>query len=88
MAFDPITYVLAKNGVASATADWLADNLEAPNDPVIDSSLTVQGAAADAKKTGDAISTINAHLTSLDERVTALEAGEETEVEVFDATEF
>jgi hypothetical protein len=30
----------------------------------------------------------NGRLRTLDERVTALEAGEESEVEVFDATEF
>lgn len=55
---------------------------------VIDNTLTVPGDAADAKATGDAISEVNGRLQELDERVAALEAGGESEVEVFDATEF
>ena len=39
---------------AGAVADWLEENLT-PTTPPIDATLTVSGAAADAKKTGDAI---------------------------------
>lgn len=56
--------------------------------PAVDSTLSTQGAAADAKAAGDELTEINGRLQQLDERVAALEAGEESEVEVFDATEF
>lgn len=39
---------------AGAVADWLKENLT-PTTPPIDATLTVSGAAADAKKTGDAV---------------------------------
>lgn len=40
--------------IAAAVAQWLADNI-GPTTPAIDASLTVAGAGADAKATGDAI---------------------------------
>ena len=40
--------------IAEGVADWMDENLT-PTTPVVDASLTVQGAAADAKKTGDEI---------------------------------
>lgn len=40
--------------IAQGVSDWMDDNL-APEEWVIDSSLSVSGAAADAKATGDAI---------------------------------
>ena len=39
---------------AGAVADWLRENLT-PTTPPVDDTLTIQGAAADAKETGDAI---------------------------------
>ena len=39
---------------AGAVADWLKDNIT-PTTPAVDASLTISGAAADAKKTGDAV---------------------------------
>ena len=50
---------------------WLAENIH--DGAVVDSSLTVEGAAADAKKTGDELSTIKEDFTALVARVTALE---------------
>lgn len=41
--------------VAGLVSDWLADNITQPTTPAIDASLTVSGAAADAKAAGDAI---------------------------------
>lgn len=41
--------------IAEGVATWMDENLT-PTTPVVDASLTVQGAAADAKKTGDEIS--------------------------------
>lgn len=44
----------AKDGLPAAVADWLHDNLE-PTEPPVDASLTISGAAADAKVTGDKV---------------------------------
>ena len=41
--------------VPPAVANWLADHITQPTGVVIDDSLTVSGACADAKATGDAI---------------------------------
>lgn len=41
--------------VATATAAWLADHITQPTTPAIDTSLSVAGAAADAKAVGDEI---------------------------------
>lgn len=39
--------------IAAAVAAWLADHITQPTTPALDSSLTVAGAAADAKAAGD-----------------------------------
>lgn len=49
--------------IASAVSTWMDDNLT-PTTPVVDQSLTVQGAAADAKKTGDEISALKSAIES------------------------
>lgn len=52
--------------IATATAEWLAEHIT-PTTPAIDSSLSVAGAGADAKATGDAIavkSVINGNITA------------------------
>jgi len=46
---------------AGVVADWLEENLQ-PTTPPVDSTLTVSGAAADAKVTGDKISALNSAL--------------------------
>lgn len=43
--------------IPPAVTDWLDDNIT-PTSPPIDSTLTVSGAAADAKKTGDEITNL------------------------------
>lgn len=45
--------------IAKETAAWLAEHITTPETVVIDSSLTVEGAAADAKATGAAITKTN-----------------------------
>lgn len=52
--------------VAEAVTDWLDENItEIPETaPIVDSSLTVQGAAADAKKTGDEISDLKSAINN------------------------
>lgn len=47
--------------IAEGVGTWMDDNLE-PGEWVIDSSLTVQGAAADAKKVGDEISDLKSQI--------------------------
>lgn len=44
------------DGAAQGVTDWLEENITQPTNPVIDASLSVSGAAADAKATGDEIS--------------------------------
>lgn len=60
--FDPVTYVLAKKTASNvadeaktAAIEWLEENIS-EGGSVVDKSLSVDGAAADAKATGDAIS--------------------------------
>lgn len=53
--------------IAQGVSDWMDEHL-APGEWVIDDTLTVQGAAADAKKTGDEI----AYLKSAIEQVSSL----------------
>lgn len=46
--------------ISQTTADWLAHNITVTTgETVIDSSLTIAGAAADAKATGDYLNTLN-----------------------------
>jgi len=48
--------------VGGLVTTWLNENIE-PTTPPIDSSLTVQGAAADAKKTGDELRELASEIT-------------------------
>lgn len=50
--------------IAAVTA-WLADNITQPTTPAIDTSLTIAGAAADAKATGDVDAEMKADLRTL-----------------------
>ena len=49
--------------IAQGVSDWMDDNLT-PTTPVVDSSLTVSGAAADAKKVGDEIGDLKSAIES------------------------
>lgn len=44
--------------IAETVSDWLDEHITNPTNPAIDTSLSVAGAAADAKATGDAIAAI------------------------------
>lgn len=48
--------------IAQDVSDWLENNLT-PTSPPVDDTLTIQGAAADAKKTGDEISDLKTEKT-------------------------
>lgn len=47
-------------------SDWLDDNITNPSNPPIDTSLTVAGAAADAKVTGDEITDLKSAISTDD----------------------
>lgn len=53
--------------ISSSVTTWLDENITQPVGVVIDSSLTVAGACADAKKTGDEIRAIKTNLSALNE---------------------
>ena len=55
-------------------ADWLDDNITNPSSPPIDTSLTVAGAAADAKKTGDEITDLKSAIQLTSESVYTVNA--------------
>ena len=49
------------DGTVTAVEDWLDENIT-PTTPAVDASLSVQGAAADAKKTGDEIADLKSEI--------------------------
>ena len=57
----------AAQAAADVVEDWLEDNVDPSTGYVIDSSLTVTGAAADAKKTGDEISDLKSAFNVIDD---------------------
>ena len=48
--------------IAEGVSDWMDEHLT-PTTPVVDDTLTVQGAAADAKKTGDEIADLKSSIS-------------------------
>jgi len=54
--------------IAQGVGDWMDENLT-PTTPVVDQSLTVQGAAADSKKVGDELNDLKSHLTDVTEPI-------------------
>ena len=55
--------------VANAVTDWLDDNIPTGQTVVVDQSLTVSGAAADAKKTGDQLSDLKSAIDVEDQKI-------------------
>ena len=70
---DIISYALSKKGMQQSVSDYLDEHLANPTNPPIDTSLTIAGAAADSKATGDKIGTVMSGLSALIARVEALE---------------
>lgn len=64
--------------VASAVSAWADENITVETGVVIDQSLSVQGAAADAKKTGDEISDLKSQITQLEAIPTAVKRAMDT----------
>lgn len=54
--------------VATAVSDWLDENIT-PTTPAVDATLTITGAAADAKKTGDEISELKSQISDIEEQI-------------------
>ena len=53
MAKDGTLLTIMNPAISSETAKWLSTNITNPSNPPIDKSLTVEGAAADARACGD-----------------------------------
>lgn len=66
---DLVTYALSKKGMSSAVSDYLDEHLTNPTNPPIDTSLTIAGAAADSKETGDKITQLKEDLTQIEDDV-------------------
>ena len=55
---------LVEEGIPDEVSDWLTENVDPVGSAVVvDSSLTISGAAADAKVTGDELADLKTHLT-------------------------
>lgn len=91
---DIISYALAKNGTSKAVTDYLDEHLTNPTNPPIDTSLSISGAAADAKKTGDELSDLKEGLNSIEgtlsdnkEELSDLYGTKTTYINAFNSTE-
>lgn len=58
MAREGTLLTIIKPTISNETTKWLAANMTNPTSPVVDKSLTVQGAAADASMTGSLLSSL------------------------------
>lgn len=54
--------------IAEGVADWMDENLT-PTSPVVDASLTVQGAAADSAKVGQELSDLKSQIQTIEEEI-------------------
>ena len=55
--------------IEQIVTDWLEENIHDGSAAVVDSSLTIAGAAADAKKTGDELSSVKENLSIFQNRL-------------------
>lgn len=62
---DIISYALSKGNTQKAVTDYLDEHLTNPTNPPIDTSLSIAGAAADSKKTGDEIGALKEELSEV-----------------------
>lgn len=62
---DIISYALSKGNTQKAVTDYLDEHLTNPTNPPIDTSLSIAGAAADSKATGDQIGALKEDFTQI-----------------------
>lgn len=62
---DIISYALGKKGMQQSVSDYLDEHLTNPTNPPIDTSLTIAGAAADSKETGNRITDLKEDLSDI-----------------------
>lgn len=55
----------SETAIKAGVQEWMDDNLTSPTNPIVDASLSISGAAADAKKTGDEISSLKSAIGNL-----------------------
>ena len=53
----------SETAIKAGVQEWMDENLTDPTDPIVDASLSLSGAAADAKKTGDEISALKSAIS-------------------------
>ena len=75
---------VSPEAIATAVAAYLDEHLTNPTNPPIDTSLTIAGAAADAKKTGDKISELKSGFNDLDENLKSIQNDTITSANMFD----
>lgn len=65
-----------ETNVGGYVTDWLDEHVDPVGSAVVvDNTLSITGAAADAKKVGDELTDVKSDLSDMDDRVTALEQG-------------
>lgn len=62
MSFSPETYALLKGKTAAEVSAWLDEHVDPETGYVLDNTLTIEGAAADAKSAGDKIGEVKSAL--------------------------
>ena len=71
--------------IAAAVAAWLEDNIT-PTTPAVDATLSVSGAAADAKVTGDEINSLDIDLSEISEDIPVCEITENLNLTAYGLT--
>lgn len=67
MLLDGSLSAIITTPIAEATTAWLNENITQPTSPVIDASLSVSGAGADAKVTGEMFKKVNRNIENISE---------------------
>ena len=79
---DIITLALAKKQIGKdttkAVSDYLDEHLTNPTNPPLDTSLSIAGAAADSKATGDQLSELKEGLTQLSAQIRVIAARDDS----------
>ena len=63
---------IAKDAVSDSVSDWLDDHIDSGY--AVDNSLTVEGAAADAKATGDKLADLTSQIQQINSEIGGISA--------------